>query len=164
MTLAIMGIGIAGSGKTTALKHLAGRYGLAYISRDDLMEKLTGNPHQQAGREAIGNVADNLALIELGRAPGLIFDSTFVDPKKRARKIIHLRLIGADRVVGIFFDTSIFIARRRNRARNFIVPDNILREQYRMLERDPPSRADGFDELYSAEELPLFEKRELRSF
>lgn len=160
MKHAVMGVGIAGAGKTTVLKRLALRHRFAYISRDDLMLALTGDPHEQAGREMIGKFADNVALVELGRRPGVVIDSTFVDKTKRVRKIIHLRLIGADRVIGIFFDTPLAVARRRNRGRRFAVAEHILRAQYRMILEHPPALSDGFDALYSFKELSVLEEKE----
>lgn len=160
MQVALMGIGIAGAGKTTLLKALAQRHGFEYISRDNLAEELTGNPHDQGCRGTISNLADTAAVIAFARGRSVVLDSTFADSEKRCRKTLYLRMVGADRVIGIIFDTPLAIASARNRARKFVVPESVIASQHRQLVAHPPSIADGFDRLYRAEEIAELERTE----
>jgi predicted kinase len=161
MKRAFMGIGVAGSGKTTLLKPLAETHGLVYINTDTIAEQRFGHPHVQARREVIGGEADRLALAGLASGTSVVFDSTFVDIDKRRRKIHFLRERGADRIIGIFFDTPFAIAQERNRARRFVVPSPVMEWQREQLTMHPPGIKDGFDRLYRFEELDDLERNEL---
>lgn len=162
MLLAIMGIGLAGAGKTTKLKSLAEEYGLAYVSRDELALQYCGHPHDQSVRTEINNRADAATMAALGKGQHVVIDSTFVDKQKRCSKIQYLRLVGADRVVGVFFDVPFGTARKRNRQRKHAVPEGVIRDQFHKLTRDPPSLADGFDHLYRSSELDTLVRNELQ--
>jgi len=162
MSIVIMGIGVAGSGKTTVLKGLADTYGFAYISRDTIAHALTGNPHDQSRRAEVANQANAKTLIAIAREKSVVLDSTFVDRDKRRQQITYLRRLGAKRVVGIYFNTPFPEACRRNRERTFVVPFSIVCEQHEKLAHHPPSTEDGFDRLYLAAELEEL-KEELKS-
>lgn len=160
MTLAIMGIGLAGAGKSTALSLLADLHKLVYVSRDEIAKLRWGHPHDQEHREEVGEEADRDTERALREGRPVILDSTFVCVRKRREKIAFLREKGATRVVGIFFDIPLSSASARNLARRFTVPADVLAEQYQKLMSDPPSLGDGFDGLYRSEEIARFRRTE----
>lgn len=161
MVLALIGIGLAGSGKSTVLKALAKEYGMTYVSRDDIVEARCGNPHDQSFRSEAGVQADWHTLTSCAQGKPVVLDSTFVQKQKRCQKIHLLRTAKAKRIVGIFFDTPLAIAQERNRARQFVVPPRILVRQYKELVAHPPCLEDGFDQLYRADELDTLKRNEL---
>lgn len=160
MTLAIIGIGLAGAGKSTALKHLAHLHNLVYISRDEIAYARWGHPHDQEHRDEVGQKADQDTEEALQQGRSVVLDSTFVCRQKRCAKIQFLREKGATRVVGVFFDTPYRLAAARNVSRRFVVPADVLEEQQRKLERDPPTLTDGFDHLYRSEEIDKLRRME----
>lgn len=52
MSKVIVGIGLPGSGKTTALKPFADKNSYIYICPDDIRAELTGNPADQSKNNA----------------------------------------------------------------------------------------------------------------
>jgi predicted kinase len=154
--MAFMSIGYAGAGKTTNLKRFAERYSFAYVSKDDIATERFGHPHQQVSRNEVAQEADLRTKTALAGGTSVVLDSTFVDVGKRREKIKLLREFGADRIIGILFDTPFAIAWLRNRRRQHVVPLSILHEQRRKLLAAPPTLADGFDHLFRMCDLQTF--------
>jgi predicted kinase len=161
MVLAIMGIGLAGSGKSTVLKSLALAHGFTYVSRDDIVEARCGNPHDQSFRSEAGVQAEWNTRMACLSGTSVVLDSTFVELAKRRRQIAFLRIVGALRVVGLFFDVPFALAREQNRSRTFVVSDAVLKRQNEHLTTDPPALEDGFDRIYRIHELETMKRIEL---
>lgn len=161
MNLAIIAIGIPGSGKTTILKPLALQHNIAYISRDDIRAEWYGDPHVQQDKDKVRAEAERRSHEALAASQSILKDSTFTQRAERVRTIASCREAGAERVIGIVFSTPPTLAKTRNAMREFSVRDEVIDMMAAELEADPPSLDDGFDALYSSDELDLLVAREL---
>jgi len=161
MKLAILAIGIPGSGKTTHLSALAERYGMRRVSRDDIRRKWFGNPHAQLHKGVVRKEAEQLAKAALADDRSVIFDSTFVSRPERVRTIEKARDAGAERVVGVVFETPLEVAKAQNRQRAHVVKESIVTMMFRMFKARPPALEDGFDALYTSDQLEELERKEL---
>jgi len=162
MKLAILAIGIPGSGKTTALSALARAYSLRRVSRDDIRQQWFGNPHVQERKDAVRREADRRMHEAIAAGNPAVLDSIFIDRGERMRTIAKARAAGATRVVGVVFTTSLAKAKARNRQRTHAVPDEVIDRMYRKFEKSPPARAEGFDALYTSDQLEKLERIELK--
>lgn len=157
MTLAIVAIGIPGAGKTTVLKPLSEKYGLAYVSRDDIRETMLGAAEDQSRNKEVWEEANRRTVSALRAGTSVVLDSTFVEEWKRKEVLRFLRESGADRVIGLYFDTPFGIAKERNRTRERTVPDDVLESMRQKLLAAPPSLHDGFDAFYLVGQIEKFE-------
>jgi predicted kinase len=153
MKLAIMAIGIPGSGKTTVLAPLAKEYDLAHINRDDIREELLGDANDQSANHVVWEEANRRTLAALAEGRGVILDSTFVEKWKRIEMIALLREGGATHIIGVDCSVPLEVAKERNKSRARVVPDEVLENMHRKLSSDPPKIEEGFDTLLSLEEL-----------
>jgi predicted kinase len=159
--LAIITIGIPGSGKTTTLTPLIKKYGLTRISRDDIREEWFGNPLLQVDKEAVTAEAERRATEALAKDHSVVKDSTFTESHKRIRAISSLKENGAERVIGLVFTTPLATAQERNRTRKVTVDPSVVELLHTQLESDPPMLEEGFDALYTDTQLAKFEATEL---
>jgi predicted kinase len=144
----IVGIGIPGSGKTTLLKQYAEENGWLYVSPDDLRNELTGNTmdhskDSQVWTEAYARVGD---AIRDGRT--VVIDATFGDDRYRQEFLEIARKHGAQKIEGVYVDTSLETAKERNAARERVVPEYAIERIHQQLQKYPPKLAEGFDALY----------------
>jgi predicted kinase len=156
--LAIITIGIPGSGKTTAVAPLVEKYGLTRISRDEIRQEWFGNPILQEDKEGVILEAERRAKAALAEGHSVIKDSTFTERSKRIEAISSLREGGADRIIGIVFNTPLETAEERNSPREFPVDDRVIEIMYGQLQSEPPQLDEGFDAIYSDAEMELVEK------
>lgn len=160
--LAILSIGIPGSGKTTALSMLSRKYHMRRISRDDIRQEWFGNPHVQERKDAVRREAEKRMIDALEKNEPVLLDSTFIDSLDRQRNIQKVRAAGAERVIGVVFTTSLSKAKMRNRQRVHAVPENVIEKMHQKLALHPPTKAEGFDALYTNDQLGQLEARELK--
>lgn len=153
MSVAIIAIGIPGSGKTTVLKPLAERYGLTYISRDDIREEILGDARDQSQNKAIWEEANRRTAASLARGMGVVLDATFVESWKRKDMISFLHEAGASPIIGVYADVPLEVAKERNQGRDRIVPADVLEWMHRKLQSEPPSFEEGFDALIGLDEI-----------
>lgn len=153
MKFAVVAIGIPGSGKTTVLRPLAERYGLAYISRDDIRKEFFDDSIAQADKERVWAEANRRTNEALNNGQPAVLDSTFAQKSKREDIIAFLRNAGAEKVIGLYFETPLETAKQRNQNRDAVVKDDVLEDMYRELAASPPCLADGFDVLYRYDEF-----------
>jgi predicted kinase len=81
-----------------------------------------------------------------------VLDATHVSRRRRERMIRFGRSLGYERVAGLWFNTPFQECARRNRARPNPVPDFVVYKLNNDLQRQPPSRDEGFDELKEVRE------------
>lgn len=161
MKLAIMAIGLPGSGKTTLLKPLTEKYGLAYISRDDIREEMLGHAIDQSRNKEVWQEANRRTAAALRNGQGVVLDSCFVEAWKRRDAIEFLRTSGAERVVALFFNTPTRVAKERNSQRKYVVGETTIDWMEQRLTETPPSLSEGFDAFYTLDGINTFEKEEL---
>lgn len=153
MATAFIGIGIPGSGKTTVLKQAALNRGITYISKDDIREELLGNAEDQSQNRRVWHESLLRTNEALALGNDVIIDATNVEAWKRQELIKELRSSGASRIVGLYFNTKLSVARERNQKRVRVVPDDVLSWMQQKLDEAPPSLEEGFDDILKGEEI-----------
>jgi predicted kinase len=149
MTIALLGMGIPGSGKSSFFKPLAAELGFLYVSRDDVRARLLGDADDRSQQETVADAADAMAFEALRAGTGVIYDGTFAEPKKRRMLVRALLDAGADRVLGVLINTPLPIALSRNAERERQVPESVIREMHESFERQPPALGESFFKVYA---------------
>lgn len=126
MPKVILGIGLPGSGKTTALKPFAEEYSYTYISPDDIRAELLGNAADQSRMREIWDEAYKRTAEALSAGHTVVFDATFAKGHERRDFIKFVRANGAEKVQGVFAAVPLEIANERNRSRERVVPDHAM--------------------------------------
>lgn len=145
--LAILGIGIPGCGKTTALKPLAEARGFTYINRDDIREELTGDPANHSREKLVNQLMVERIVASMQYSKGVVVDMTHSRAKDRRTSIQICRNNGAQQAIGIWFDIPIEVCRKRNAGRSRIVREAALFTMQHRLKVNPPAEEEGFDTI-----------------
>lgn len=153
MPIAIIAIGIPGSGKTTVLKPLAATYGLTYINRDDIREEILGDARDQSQNKAVWEEANRRTAASLERGTGVLLDATFAESWKRKDMISFLHEAGASPIIGVVAAVPLALAKERNAARDRIVPDEVLESMHEKITKEPPTLEEGFDAIIGLDEV-----------
>lgn len=163
MNKVIVGVGIPGSGKTTALKSFAERNGYAYVSPDDIRTEFTGNAIDQSKNAEVWNETYLRTMKELGEGHTIVVDATFTNSKQRADFLAFARKNGAEKIQGIFVDTPIEIAKERNSARDRVIPEYAIDRMAKNLYEHPPEIEEGFDSIFTIDEYQQLKEAETMS-
>jgi predicted kinase len=178
----IITIGIPGSGKTTATESLVQKYQLSRVSRDEIRKELFGNPFQQAedveawkkaehdlGEPLVSELkmqvwkeAECRTRAALEADCSVVIDGTFSERRKREEAIRTARENGAERIIGLYFPIDVDSAKARNKSREHSVDDAVIEMMYRQLQQEPPHVSEGFDAMYTVEQIAELEENELR--
>lgn len=148
---AIIGIGIPGSGKTTYLKPLAAKEGLAYLSADDIRAEVNGDPADQSNHLLVMRILHQRVIDSLKRH-GVVIDMTNSRQRDRRQAVKFCREHGATDVVAYWFNTPLSVARERNRGRSRTVPDRVVEVMAGRLQMHPPSLDEGYDRMVVIED------------
>ncbi len=160
MVKMIMGVGIPGSGKTTALKPLAERYSYKYISPDDVRAELTGTATDQSKNKEVWEEVYTRVAKELESGETVVFDATFARENERKDFIKFAREHGAEKVQGIFASVPLEVADERNNSRERVVPRYAMERMDKMIQEHPPEIEDGFDSIFEINEFQELENVE----
>lgn len=144
----VMGVGIPGSGKTTALEVVVQHLGITRICPDDIREEMTGSAADQSVNAEAWAEAYRRASIVLGLGKSAIIDGTHTEAWRRPQNVQQYREFGAIVVVAAVFDTPLEIAKQRNTARSRVVPEFALDRMHTALQKEPVSHKEGFDAIY----------------
>ena len=143
MKLLCLMVGIPGSGKTTIRNHLEN---VEIVCPDDLIgysedDKWTPYKARYAWQQSDKKL---LELLKKDEDSIIVFDATFVKPKKR-RKYIRLANLHYAKTCAIYCKIDLDIAIERNKLRYKYrkVPLNVIKNMWEKL--TPPSREEGFD-------------------
>lgn len=158
MALALVGIGIPGSGKTTYLKKLSEDHGFAYINKDSIREELLGDIKDQSQNRRIWIESNRRIEEALAHGTSVVIDSTHAESWKRKELVTFLRRSGAVRVIALYFDVPYEIAHERNQARNRVVKEKQMHWFQGQIEEDPPSLDEGFDRIYTLKDTGALEE------
>lgn len=157
-----MGIGLPGSGKTTALKPFAEEHSYTYISPDAIREELTGNAADQSKNREVWQEAYRRTTEALQKGETVVFDATFAKSNERKDFIGFVRENGASKVQGVFAAVPLEIAGERNRTRDRVVPEHAMERMNEMLHQAPPIVEDGFDSVFDINHLQELERAEMK--
>lgn len=136
-------VGLPGSGKSTWADENAGN--AVVISTDEIRGQLNGNPADQRNGDKVWATAYASARHWLHKGLNVIFDATNCGRANRHAVLKELK-DHAREVNAIFFNTSKAECKRRNAARERVVPDEVID---RMAERlTVPTKEEGFNRVF----------------
>lgn len=136
-------VGLPGSGKSTWADENAGKG--VIISTDQIRGEINGDPADQSNGNEVWRLAFNRTRYWLHLGYNVIFDATNCGRANR-RNVLHELKDHAREVYAIFFNTSKAECKRRNAARERVVPDEVIE---RMAERlSVPTKEEGFDRVF----------------
>ena len=144
----VMGVGIPGSGKSTAFETIAQHLEIARICPDDIREEMTGSAADQSVNAEAWAEAYRRAEIVLRLGKSAVIAGTHTESWRRPQNVQQYRKFGAMAIVAAVFDTPLEIAKQRNTARSRVVPDFALDKMYTTLQKEPVSHKEGFDAIY----------------
>lgn len=159
----IMGIGLPGSGKTTALKPFAEKNSYVYLCPDDIRTELTGNPADQSKNKEVWAEAYRRVADALEKGETVVFDATFARDSERKNFIEFARQHKVDKIQGVVAEVDFEISNERNLSRERVVPEHAMQRIRAMLESAPPEIADGFDSLFYIDEFQELKRAEIGS-
>ena len=137
----ILAIGLPGSGKTTWFK----RRGVTPLSSDLLRTMLFDDIEEQRYQGLVFSTLRSLLRARLvARMPWNYVDATNLSPKERKQWIHMARGFGYE-VQAVFFDVPIDVCLERNRRRERVVPEDVMRRMAAKLK--PPSFSEGFNKI-----------------
>ena len=152
MAKLIMGIGLAGSGKTTTLVAFAERHGYKYVGIDDFRKKHAIGNGEASTRKAWDEMRSSVRE-HLERGETVVVESTFVNGPDRRKFLRFARECGATKIQGVFLNTPAELAWEQSVTRGRVVPEYIHKERTEMLAEHPPTIEDGFDALFTLDEF-----------
>jgi predicted kinase len=144
--LAVIGIGLPGSGKTTVLREIEAEHAVVYVCPDDIRLALLGDATNQEHNREVWAEAYRRIHAALDASGNVIVDATNAKLDERQDLIRHCRQ-KASHIVGVWVIAPYETCLRRNRERERRVPEFAIGCMAGWLEARPPSEADGFDRL-----------------
>ena len=135
MTTLILPIGIPGVGKSTFMEELSEKFNIPIVSSDNIREEMYGNASIQGDyKEVFEEVYKriNKLLIDQNTC---ILDATHCTRWARSSAIFHTL---PDQVIYIVMNNDIEQAKKRNAARERVVPNKVIYKMARNLRHEPP--------------------------
>jgi predicted kinase len=137
----VLAIGLPGSGKTTWFR----RRGVTPLSSDLLRSVLFDDVEEQRYQGLVFSTLRSLLRARLiARMPWNYVDATNLSPRERRQWIHMARSLGYE-VHAVFFDVPLEVCLERNRHRDRLVPEDVLRRMAGKLR--PPKFEEGFAKI-----------------
>jgi len=146
----IVGVGVPGCGKSTYLRPLAAKLGLAYINPDDIREELTGSATDHTREIEVWQTAHERVRASLQKT-GAVMDATYTRRRDRRELISLAKKAGADEIVAYWFKLPIETCLERNASRSRQVPPEAIKKMHNRLTLNPPSLLEGFTSIVEIE-------------
>jgi predicted kinase len=137
----VLAIGLPGSGKTTWFR----RRGVTPLSSDLLRSVLFDDVEEQRYQGLVFSTLRQLLRARLvARMPWNYVDATNLSPRERRQWIHMARGLGYE-VHAVFFDVPLEVCLERNRRRDRVVPEDVMRRMAAKLR--PPKFEEGFSKI-----------------
>jgi predicted kinase len=137
----VLAIGLPGSGKSAWFK----RHNITPLSSDLLRAILFDDPTEQRFQDLIfSNLRSMLKARLIARRPMNYVDATNLTPHDRRGWIKLAKDFGYE-VQAVFFDVPVEVCMERNRKRERVVPDDVMRRMAGKLK--PPTFDEGFAKI-----------------
>ena len=136
-------VGLPGSGKSTWADENAGK--AVIISTDQIRKELNGDAADQSNGGQVWQLAYNRARYWLHLGFNVIFDATNYGRANR-RHVLHELKDHAREVYAVFFNTPKAECKRRNAARERVVPYEVIEGMADRL--TVPTEEEGFDRVF----------------
>lgn len=137
----VLAIGLPGSGKSSWFK----RHSISPLSSDLLRALLFDDPNEQRFQDLIfSNLRSMLRARLIARRPMNYVDATNLTPHDRQGWIKLARDYGYD-VQAVFFDVPLEVCVERNRKRERVVAEDVMRRMAAKLK--PPRFEEGFSKI-----------------
>ncbi len=134
----VITVGLPGSGKSTYLARL----GVNAISSDEIRRLIIDDPHDQTIHARVFAAIRYLVRQRIAvRRPITYVDATHLTPWERRPYVEIAQSYGCE-LEALFFDVPVEICIERNRQRQPMVPEEVIRQMARVLV--PPTQQEGF--------------------
>ena len=141
-------VGIPASGKSTYAQHLATVQGAVIVSTDAIRLKLYGNEEVQGNWSEIERELHRLIKHYVALNVPVIVDATHTKPEHRKPL---LSLSSRIKWACYWLDADLNECQDRNQARARKVPRQVIKTMYNQLKLTPPTKSEGFTNVYQME-------------
>jgi len=138
-------VGIPASGKSTYAKQLATIKGAVIVSTDTIREKLFGDESVQGSWSEIEKELHRLIKYYVAQNIPVIVDATHTKPEHRQPL---LSLSSRIKWSCYWLDADLNKCQDRNQARARRVPRQVIKTMYDQLKLTPPTKGEGFTNIY----------------
>lgn len=150
MKLLIILCGIPGSGKSTLSQYFLKNtlHSVKVVSSDSIREEINGSESSQDNPHLVWSKFYDDAFESLVTNQITILDATFARRRDRTLANRILKVEGEVITVCIHLDLPFGKCSKQNESRSRVVPGFVLESMYSSLVQFPPSKEDGFDDVY----------------
>lgn len=141
-------IGVSGSGKSTYAESMIPNTHLAVVSTDAIRKTYFGSEEDQRDGAKVFQTAYDWINDHLQHGKDVVFDAT--NTTKRGRKELLRSITPPFRKVAVLVTPPLEVSLARNAKRQRIVPESVIRGQYKQLMRDGESIPSQFDDVVFA--------------
>ena len=141
-------VGIPASGKSTYAKQLATIQGAVIVSTDVIRSKLYGNEEVQGNWSEIERELHRLIKHHVALNVPVIVDATHTKPEHRKPL---LNLSSHIKWACYWLDADLSECLERNQTRSRTVPSHVIRAMHKQLKLTPPTKSEGFTNVYQME-------------
>lgn len=145
MSVAIIGMGLPGSGKTSGLKTIACNLTAEYLSTNEIRDQSSRHPSVKWDTDGIWRIVHARACRALLLNKNVVIDSTHI---KRNHRLATIRSCSfADQIILVWYKTPIEICIDSSKRSYHPVPSRIIERMDEILQDQPPSITEGYSQI-----------------